>query len=92
MQVSYKYRLYPTRAQVDALGEMLRDFRALYSAAFHSVLRRTIAGALAWLYAASDRIQGGTGAQLRLRALLVLGRATTTATTGQSFSAESASD
>jgi putative transposase len=33
MQLSYKYRLYPTRAQVDVLGGILRDFCALYNAA-----------------------------------------------------------
>jgi putative transposase len=31
--LSYKYRLYPTRAQAVMLGEMLRDFCSLYNAA-----------------------------------------------------------
>ena len=33
MQLSYKYRIYPTRSQAAMLGEMLRDFCALYNAA-----------------------------------------------------------
>ena len=33
MLLSYKYRLYPTRAQRHGLGEMLRDFCGLYNAA-----------------------------------------------------------
>ena len=33
MQLSYKYRLYPNRAQIDGPWGMPRDFCALYSAA-----------------------------------------------------------
>lgn len=46
MILSYKYRLYPNRAQQTALAEMLRDFCGLYNAALQQRIeayrRRTI--------------------------------------------------